>query len=123
FDFTAAGLPGELPLFGGDSLRTANASLSLPLYTGGRTRSAIDAADATLRVRRRETGSMAQDVKLETAERYIAVLRAESLLASEDARTASLAAHERDVRSMFDNGEVPRNELLAAGVSLANAEQ
>jgi outer membrane protein TolC len=57
------------------------------------------------------------------AESYVGVLRAASALAVADATRASLAAHTRDVEDMFRNGQVPRNDLLAAAVSLADAEQ
>lgn len=123
FDFSAAGLPGELPLFEGRSMKTANARLSLPVYTGGRIGAAIDAADASLTARRTATDSTRQDVKLATAENYVAVLRAASALAIADARVRSLEAHTRDVENMFRNGQVPRNDLLAASVSLADARQ
>src|SRR5690606_38426616 len=61
--------------------------------------------------------------KLATAENYVAVLRETSALAIADARVTSLAAHTRDVENMFRNGQVPRNDLLAASVSLADARQ
>jgi outer membrane protein len=123
FDFSAAGLPGELPLFDGRSLRTSDARVSLPLYSGGRIRSTIDAADATLTARQRATSTTTQDIKIATAERYVAVLRAASAVTIVDASQASLAAHTRDVDDMFQNGQVPKNDLLAASVSLADAEQ
>jgi outer membrane protein len=123
FDFTAAGLPGELPLFGGRSMRTTDARVSLPLYSGGRISASIDAAGATLASRRRASDTAVQDVRAATAQSYVDVLRAESAVAIADARTASLAAHTSDVESMFENGQVPRNDLLAASVSLADAEQ
>jgi outer membrane protein TolC len=123
FDFSAAGLPGELPLFGGSSMRTSEARVSLPLYSSGGIGSAIDAAGATLTARQRAAGSTTQERKLGVAESYVGVLRAASALAVADATRASLAAHTRDVEDMFQNGQVPKNDLLAAAVSLADAEQ
>jgi outer membrane protein TolC len=123
FDFSVAGLPGELPLFGGSSMQTSEARVSLPLYSSGGIGSAIDAAGATLTARQRAAGSTTQELKLGVAESYVGVLRAESALAVTDATRASLAAHTRDVEDMFQNGQVPRNDLLAAAVSLADAEQ
>src|SRR5690606_40934143 len=38
-------------------------------------------------------------------------------------RSASLAAHLREVEDMYRGGSVPRNDFLAASVSLADAEQ
>jgi outer membrane protein TolC len=123
FDFSAVGLPGELPLFGGSSMKTSDARVSLPLYSSGRIGSAIDAAGAMLTARQRAAGSATQEIKLGVAESYIRVLRAASALAVADATKTSLTAHTRDVDDMFQNGQVPRNDLLAASVSLADAEQ
>lgn len=123
FDFSAAGLPGELPLFGGSSMKTSDARISLPLYSSGRIASAIDATAATIMARQRAQGSTIQDLKLGVAERYVGVLRAASALSVADATRASLAAHRRDVDNMFQNGQVPKNDLLAASVTLADAEQ
>lgn len=123
FDFGAAGLPGELPLFSGRSFRTADARVSLPLFSSGRIGSGIDAADAALTAHQRATGSTTQELKIAVAESYIRVLRATSALAVAGASMASLAAHTRDVDDMFQNGQVPKNDFLAASVSLADAEQ
>jgi outer membrane protein TolC len=123
FEFSTIGLPGELPFFGGRSMKTSDARVSLPLYSSGRIGSAIDAAGAMLTARQRAAGSTTQEIKLGVAESYIRVLRAASALAVADATRTSLAAHTRDVDDMFQNGQVPKNDLLAASVSLADAEQ
>ncbi len=123
FDFSRAGLPGLLPLFGGESMKMADARLSLPIYTGGQLSRGIDAAEATLSVRQSQARTSTQDVKLAVARHYIDVLRAERELAVAEGTVASLAAHVRDVESMFESGSVARNDYLAAAVSLADSEQ
>jgi outer membrane protein len=123
FDFSAAGLALEMPLLDGSTLKTAAASVTLPVYTSGRTGAGIDAARAGLDVERRAAAALSQQVRLAVAERYIGVLRAESAAAVADSNVASLAAHVREVEDMFQAGSVPRNDYLAASVSLADAEQ
>jgi outer membrane protein TolC len=123
FDFSAVGMAAELALFGGQSLLMSEARVSVPVYTGGRIGASIDAASASATARRADAATLSLDVKLAVAERYVAVLRAESVLAVAASNTGSLAAHARDVEDMFRSGQVPRNDLLAASVSLANARQ
>ena len=123
FDFSGAGLPGLLPLFGGESMKMADARISLPIYTGGQLTRGIDAAEATVSVRQSQARASTQEVKLAVARHYIDVLRAERGLAVADGTVRSLAAHVRDVESMFESGSVARNDYLAAAVSLADSEQ
>lgn len=123
FDFGAAGVPARLPLFNGQSMLMSEARATLPLYAGGSIRNGIEAATAALDTRRHENDALAQDVKLAVAESYVAVLRAVSALEVSEANAASLTAHAEDVEDMYRNGQVPRNDYLAAAVSLADAQQ
>lgn len=123
FDFQGAGVPAVLPLFGGETMRMADARLTLPLYTGGQVGNGISAAKAMVNARQSESTTRVQDVKLAVASHYLNVLRAESLLAVADTNVKSLAAHVRDVDDMFKSGSIARNDYLAAAVSLADSEQ
>ena len=123
FDFSGAGVPAVLPLFGGETMRMADARVMLPLYTGGQVNNGIDAAESMRDVRRSQLAASEQDIKLAVARHYIDVLRAESALAVADSNVTSLAAHVRDVDDMFKSGSIARNDFLAAAVSLADAEQ
>ena len=123
FDFSGAGMPLEMPLLNGSTLRTAGATVTFPVYTAGMTGAGINAARANLDVERRAAGALSQQVRLAVAERYIGVLRAESAFDVADSNVASLAAHVREVEDMYGAGSVPRNDYLAASVSLADAEQ
>lgn len=123
FDFGGAGVPAALPLFGGESMKMADARVTLPLYTGGQLRNGIDAAEAMLNVRQRQSASSIQDTKLAVARHYINVLRAQSALAVAESTVNSLSAHVRDVDDMFKSGSIARNDYLAAAVSLADSEQ
>jgi len=123
FDFSGIGVQSQLALFGGQSWLMADARASVPVYTGGRIGAGIDAAAADLDMRESESAALALDVKLDVAERYIAVLRTESALTVANANVASLSAHARDVEDMYRTGQVPRNDSLAATVALVDAEQ
>jgi len=123
FDFAGAGLALEAPLLDGSTLLSAGARMSVPLYTSGVTRAGIAAARANLDAAQHGAAALSQQLKLAVAERYVGVLRAESAVAVADGNVASLAAHLSEVEDMYRSGSVPRNDFLAASVSLADAEQ
>lgn len=123
FVFGGIGVPGQLPLFDSRTTSLSAASVSVPIYTGGRVSNGIDAADASLTARRSEAASRSQQTKLEVAGAYIGVLRAERALEVIESNVAALEAHTRNVNDMFEVGQVPRNDYLAAAVSLADARQ
>ncbi len=123
FDFGAVGVPATLPLFAGDTFTMATAQVTLPLYTGGMLGANVAAADAALDARLHATSALTEDLKLGVAEAYIGVLRAASAADVAAANRASLAAHAHDVDDMQRTGQVPRNDALAAAVSLADATQ
>jgi outer membrane protein TolC len=123
FDFSGAGLPGALPLFGGETLNLAAAQVSLSLYTGGVLAANVTAAAAVRDQQARLTDALRQDLLLAVADGYVGVLRAASALDVARSNAASLAAHARDVEDMRTTGQVPTNDYLAAAVSLADARQ
>jgi len=57
------------------------------------------------------------------AEAYITVLRMESALQVAQSHVDTLGLHMKDVNNLFDQGMVARNDVLAANVELANAQQ
>src|SRR5690606_4092483 len=67
--------------------------------------------------------ALTRQTKLAVAERYVDVLRAESGVAVSERLVEGLAAHLREVEDLYRGGSVPRNDFLAAAVSLADAEQ
>ncbi|HNP64127.1 MAG TPA: TolC family protein [Woeseiaceae bacterium] len=110
------------PLFDGDSILTTSALASLPLYPGGLLPHSIAAADASVRAAEHQLASVRQDIKLGVAVRYVQVLRAQRQLAVAKSNVTTLGAHTLDTKNQFEAGAVPRNDYLAATVSLANAE-
>lgn len=101
----------------------AQAIASLPVFTSGRIRHSIDAAKASLEAAQSNEMTSVLNIKMQVAEAYVAVLHAESALKIAQSHVESLSAHEKDVKNMFDQGIVARNDWLAAQVERVNAEQ
>jgi outer membrane protein len=60
---------------------------------------------------------------MQVSEAYVAVLRMEGALQVTQSHVDSLVAHNQDVKNLYDQGVVAKNDLLAAAVELANAQQ
>ncbi len=123
FDFSGAGLPGQLPLFGGSSQLMADARVTWPVFTSGMISSSVRAAKFGVQVQRLRAQAHRQNVRLKVAADYIGVLRASSALRVADSLVSSLTQHVADIDDMFATGAVAKNDLLAAQVSLADALQ
>jgi len=124
FDFGFTGLPiTPPPLFAGDDFASASATLSLPVFTGGRITSGIAAAEARGRGAGAQALGAEQDLRLAVAEDYVGVLRARKALAVADSNVRTLEALAGDASAMFERELVPKNELLAIQVALADARQ
>ncbi len=106
-----------------DNFLAASAQLNLPLYTGGQISNGINAASAALEANRDQETAAIQNLKLAVANNFVRVLRASHALTVANANVESLQGHARDVQNLFNKGLVPRNDLLAVQVSLANAQQ
>jgi outer membrane protein TolC len=100
-----------------------SATVTVPLFTSGRISSSIDAAEARSRGAGATATGAESDVKLAVADAYVGVLRAQKSLAVAVSSVASLESVVHDVDSMFERELVPKNDLLAAKVSLADAQQ
>ncbi len=123
FRFGLAGQDFVVPLVDDDEYWSARARLALPLYTAGRVGNAVESASLAAAAAGLSEAGYAQGLKLEVARAYLDVLRAERALAAAESTVASLAAHVADVSSLYERELVARNDLLAAQVSLADAEQ
>lgn len=111
------------PIFEHDTAVLGSASLRLPLYTGGRIASGIEAARQSARAAREQEDSARSTLKLGVAQSYVDVLRSRRALAAAESSVASLKSHVADVQTMVENEAVARADLLAARVALADAEQ
>jgi outer membrane protein TolC len=124
FDFSFTGLPLVPPdLFEDDELITGTASITIPLFTSGRITSSIAAAEAMQRGAGAELTAATGDLKLAVADAYVNVLRARKALEVAHSNVQTLQSLAGDTASMFERELVPRNELLAAQVALADARQ
>ena len=124
FDFSFTGLPVVAPeVVAGDDFVMGSATLSVPLFTSGRISSSIAAAEARGRGAGAQASGAEQDVKLAVAEAYVGVLRTGRALGVAESNVATLAAMAHDIEAMFDRELVPRNDLLAVQVALADARQ
>ena len=124
FDFSWTGLGIKPPeLFKNDQLVMGTASITVPLFTSGRISSSIETAEARRRGAGAQLTAATADTRLAVADAYVTVLRARRALAVARSNVQSLESLLRDTSSMFERELVPKNELLAAQVTLADAKQ
>jgi outer membrane protein TolC len=99
------------------------ANISLPLYTSGKIRHGIDAANYGVEAAHFQETSAIQDLKMNVAKAYIAVLRMRRAYATAESHVVSLEAHARDAENLFKQGLTDKNALLSSRVALADAKQ
>ena len=102
---------------------SANATVSLPVFTSGKITAGIRAAEAGVEAAEASETRARQDLKLAVAEAYLNVLRAGEALKVANQLVEALAAHQRDVGQFFQQGLVARSDVLAVEVALADARQ
>ena len=124
FDFGYTGLPIQAPeLFGGDDFWMGAATLTLPVFTSGRISSSIAAAEARGRGAGARLQGAEEDLRMSVADAYVGVLRARKALSVADSNVRTLESIVHDVEVMFEREVVPKNDLLAVQVALADARQ
>ena len=124
FDFAWTGLPIQPPpLFEDDAYATGAATVTLPLFASGQISASIAAAEAQARGADAQLRVASGDVKLAVAEAYVEVLRARKAEVVAQSSVRTLEALASDTASLFERELVPKNELLAAQVALADAKQ
>ena len=124
FDFSFAGLPIAPPeIFKGDDFMMGSATLTVPIFTSGRISGSIAAAEARSKGAGAAAAGAESDTKLAVADAYVGVLRAQKALTVAESNVESLRSVARDVESMFESELVPKNDLLAVQVALADAQQ
>ncbi len=101
----------------------AQAMVSVPVYTSGRISHNIESAESSLEASQHQEETTELNLKMRVAEAYINVLRAESAVKVAQNHVESLSADSKDVKDRFDQGIVAQNDVLAATVELANADQ
>ncbi len=116
------GRPAQFPVSTAGSAN-AKAMISLPVFTSGRISHGIEAAQAAALASQHDETTTILNIKLQVANAFIAIFRAEKALQVAQSHVISLKAHAIDVHNLYDQGMVARNDLLAAEVELNNAEQ
>jgi outer membrane protein len=106
-----------------DAFAFSRAMVTIPLYTHGKISSGIDAAAAMAGAAGYDQHRIIQEIKLDVAENYVAVLRAERGVVVAESSASSLSAHVRDVENLYSQGLVAKNDLLASRVVLSEARQ
>ena len=101
----------------------AQAMASVPIYTSGRISHSINAAQASLEAMQASEQVSALNLKMQVAQNYIDVLRTAENIAVAQSHVQSLESHQKDVKNLFEQGVVAKNDLLAAEVEVLNAKQ
>jgi outer membrane protein TolC len=99
------------------------AMATLPIYTSGKITHNINAAQATLDATQASEKVATLNLKMQVADSYIAVLRLEGAVQVAQSHIHSLESHQKDVKNLFEQGVVAKNDVLAADVELLNAKQ
>lgn len=101
----------------------AQAMINIPVYNSGRIDHSIASAQSSLEAAEQQQASNELHLKMQVAEAYLNVLRSESALEVARSHVDSLTADRKDVTDRFEQGIVANNDVLAANVELANAQQ
>ncbi len=106
-----------------DNFGATSLMAKLPIYTGGKITSSVEAASCLSSAAGSNVRRTRLDIKLTVVLAYVSVLRTTRGVEVAKSNVLSLEAQEKVVRTMLERGEVPRNDLLAVQVELANARQ
>lgn len=120
---TAGGRLVSPPIFPADRVGIASAEVTLPLYTSGRINATVRAARAGAAVAADLHARSAEDLRLQVAQAYVDVLRTREALNVAQSQLASLQAHLADAQRLYAAQSAPLTDVLAARVTLANADQ
>ena len=94
-----------------------------PLFAGGALLANYEASRIGADIARLDEASTVQDLVLEVKVAYFNILKAGRILAVAKQSLEQLQAHRDTAQSFYDQGLIPRNDLLQAEVELANGRQ
>lgn len=106
-----------------ESFRRLNASLTLPLYTGGRIQAVNRAADAQLESTENKLRSVQASLISELVQRYFGFRLANHIVQVRKQVLAGMDAHLHNAEKLEENGMVARAERLHAQVAQAEADR
>lgn len=106
-----------------DGFFKTQAMVTIPVFSSGMVSHHINSAEAALEAAKQTEASTVLDLKMQIADAYIAVLRAEGALQVVKIHLDSMISHSKDATNKFTQGVVAKNDVLAATVEQANAQQ
>jgi outer membrane protein len=111
------------PMFDNDDVFMGSIQARLPVYAGGQVVAGVRAARADADAATSVAKAARAGLKLEVAQAYVDVQRAQRSLRAATAIVASLDAHVGDVSARVEREASPQSDLLAAQAARANVEQ
>ncbi|MEW6335559.1 MAG: TolC family protein [Thermodesulfobacteriota bacterium] len=94
-----------------------------PLFAGGGIRATYEASRLAAEIARLEEAGTVQEIVREVKVAYFNILKAERILLLARQTVEQLKAHRNTAQNFFDEGLIPRNDLLQAEVELAGSLQ
>ena len=98
-----------------------NFTIAQPLYRGGRTVSAVKAAEKRIEAAEYEFNAAVQDIFLGTAQAYIGVLRDQEILSLRQNNEKVLETELEAAKARFDLGDVTKTDVSQAGSRYSQA--
>jgi len=98
-------------------------TLSQPIYAGNRERRALEQARLGIDTAHANEASVRDRLLLAVAADYLAVVRADELIAVENQSVALASARREQAQTFFDAGETTRVDLLRAEADIKGAER
>ncbi|WP_028316796.1 TolC family protein [Desulfatibacillum aliphaticivorans] len=112
----------NIPMAEKESL-SYGAIVEIPVFTSGKINNGIKASQAMLEAARSDSGTAAQDLRMNVSEAYILILRAQNAVKIAEAYVDSLMAHAGDAADFYEQGYAAKNDFLASQVALADGRQ
>lgn len=116
----ALGGGGAAPDIGATQLWLGQASVSMPIYTGGKIKGGIDIANDVLRAEEWNAIASKEQLALRAISLYINLYKAQqaNLLITENIKHSEQRVS--DFKAMLNNGLIAKNDLLKAELQLSN---
>ena len=113
----------EIPFMEDNKYSVSELNLTIPVFTSGRISNGVNAAESVFAASKANEEKIIKDIKLNVAKYYVSVLRVQKNVEALKTHVLSLEGHFKDVKNLFENQIVPKNDLLSVEVALADAKQ
>lgn len=118
----APGLQPQRFPAGSDRTLTSETSLSQPVFTGLSLLSQYSLADLERKGAEVDRNNIRQELILQAVETYYGILLAEKFLGVAEQAVTQLESHAEVSRQFYENGMIPKNDMLKTLVSLADTK-